>query len=312
MELEKTLAKLYYRFVNQARLTDALSRKLTGMARDRILEYGTADWKTTYGLGVEGLSKFITEGVNVLNADPSTRHYVEDDPFVREYLREIPRPAPARPPPARPRATSSPAILRPLPSLLAPEPRPAPEEEDGAAPPAPPVLTKEQRKAQKKERMLYAREVAERQREIDEATQKGRPAPAPLPALRPPSPPPAPAPAPKTKPKKEKKKAKKGETAPAVDPDMALLDAEIARQTTDAEEQDKAQTDELARLRAEALAGNADAAESLHRLYDVLSRANRQREDEEAQEAYWGDYNDALVRHRERLEASKAQRRGKK
>lgn len=308
MELEKTLANLYSRFVNQARLTPALSRKLTGMARNRILEYGTADWKETYGLGVEGLSKFITEGVNVLNADPRTRHYVEDDPFVREYLRERPRPAPARPPPARPRATSSPAILRPLPSLLAP----APEEEDGAAPPAPPVLTKEQRKAQKKERMDYAREVAERQREIAEATQKGRPAPAPLPAPRPPSPPPAPAPAPKTKPKKEKKKAKKGETAPAVDPDMALLDAEIARQTADAEEQDKAQTDELARLRAEALAGNADAAESLHRLYDVLSRANRQREQEDEEEAYWGDYNDALVRHRERLEASKAQRRGKK
>lgn len=308
MELEKTLAKLYYRFVNQARLTPALSRKLTGMARDRILEYGTADWKTTYGLGVEGLSKFITEGVNVLNADPSTRHYVEDDPFVREYLRESPRPAPARPPPARPRATSSPAILRPLPSLLAP----VPEEEDGAAPPAPPVLTKEQRKAQKKERMNYAREVAKREREIAEATQTGRPAPAPLPAPRPPSPPPAPAPAPKTKPKKEKKKAKKGETAPAVDPEMALLDAEIAekeRQLTP-EAQDEAQTNELARLRAEALAGNADAAESLRRILAFVSQANKEQEEE--QEAYWGDYNDALVRHRERLDASKAQRRGKK
>lgn len=263
MELEQTLAKLYYRFVHQAGLTPALSRKLTGMARDRILAHGTHDWTTTYGTGLEGLSKFIGEAVNVLSASPENRHYVLDDPYVRGFVQDRPPPPQWRFPfpKSRQRASSTPALLRPLPSLLAPE-------QDGAV--APPAVDKARRKALKKERQDQARAYAQREREIAEAERRGDAVPAPLPA-----PVPEPAPAPKKEKKAKKPKAKK-ETAPAVDEDMALLDAEIARNAAEAQEQEQSQADELARLRAEALAGDPEAQATLDRLYDIVSRAKEQ------------------------------------
>lgn len=196
--MERYLQQIYTTLTDKTGLTPALSRKLTGMARDYILEYGVGDWTQTYAPTTdEGVAKFVDEAVRVLNSDARYRHYVMDDPFARQYF--VAR---------KPRETKTASSL------------PTPQSVVGRPVPAPPS--------------------------------------------RPPSPP-AP------KPKKEKKKAKKEKT-PAVDPDMAFLDAEIARQEADAEEQAEAQAREFARLRAEALAGNAEAQASLDRIYDIVSR----------------------------------------
>jgi hypothetical protein len=56
---------------------------------------------------------------------------------------------------------------------------------------------------------------------------------------------------------------------------MALLDAEIAKNRADEEEQAKAQEEEYARLRLRALEGDAEAQATLDYIHDVESRRAR-------------------------------------